>query len=67
MNLESLHLDGRFYNLLAKHGYRTTADLCKASERDLLKIGGLGRLGLNNIKDALERAGLSLRKEEPTS
>jgi DNA-directed RNA polymerase alpha subunit len=64
MTLESsineLELDVRPFNLLFRNGCRTVKDVCAYTEWQLLQIEGLGLVSLNNIKDALAKAGFSL-------
>ena len=61
-SMNILELGVRAYNVLRKKlGCRTVADICALTERELLKIHGLGRLTLNDIKGALAKEGLELR------
>jgi DNA-directed RNA polymerase alpha subunit len=60
-SMNILELGARAYNVLRKLGCRTVADICALTERELLKIHGLGRLTLNDIKGALAKEGLELR------
>lgn len=45
--------------LLAKHGYRTPAQIAGASDKDLLAIKGIGRQRLHQIRAAQQAGALS--------
>lgn len=47
--------------VLASAGLETIGQLCQRTESDLLKIDGVGRAGLREVKELLADLGLSLR------
>ncbi len=59
--IEDLDLSSRSLNALTKAGIRTLGGLSKKREEDLLKVEGLGKKSLNEIRRALGNYGLILK------
>ncbi len=59
--IEELTLSSRSLNALTKAGIRTLGGLSKKKEEDLLKVEGLGKKSLNEIRRALGNYGLILK------
>ena len=59
--IESLDLSSRTTNALSNANIRTVGGLARKKEQDLLKTEGLGAKGIQEIKEALEKHGLSLK------
>lgn len=51
--IEYLELSVRTYNSLKRAGFDTVGELREASDMDLMRIRGLGRRGLEEIKEKL--------------
>ncbi len=60
--IEELNLSVRSYNCLKKNGIDTVEQLINRSEKDLLKIRNFGHKSMEEIKEKLEKMGLSLKK-----
>jgi DNA-directed RNA polymerase alpha subunit len=59
--VEDLILPARTYQMLHADNILTIGELIERTERDLLRVPGLGRKVLNEIKEALEEHGLHLK------
>ena len=59
--IESLDLSSRTTNALSNANIRTVGGLARKKEQDILKTEGLGAKGIQEIKEALEKHGLSLK------
>ena len=59
--VESLNLSARTQNALSNANIRTLGGLARKKEKDLLTIDGLGSKGINEIKEALEGFGITLK------
>jgi DNA-directed RNA polymerase subunit alpha len=59
--IEDLNLSNRTLNALSKAGIRTAGGLAKKKEEDLLKVEGLGKKALNEIRRALGNFGIILK------
>ena len=59
--LDSLGLSARPANALRGWGVTTVDQLTRFSDRDLLRMPWLGRVGLREIEEALRVRGLKLR------
>ncbi len=60
--IESLDISPRTANVLTSANIRTVGGLVRKREEDVLAIEGLGVKGLQEIKDALAKLGVSLRE-----
>lgn len=61
--IESLGLSTRTENALIGANIRTAGGLVRKSESDILDIDGLGQKGLDEIKEILDKNGVSLKEE----
>ncbi len=61
MKIEELALSARVTNALTRAGIRTVGGLSRKKEEDLTEVEGMGAKGITEIKDALEKVGLSLK------
>ena len=59
--IEDLDLSTRTSKALTNDGIRTVGGLVRKKEADLESVEGLGSKGIKEIKDALEKLGLSLK------
>jgi DNA-directed RNA polymerase subunit alpha len=59
--IETLDLSARTLNALSNANIRTVGGLARKKEKDILEIEGLGSKGLNEIKDVLEKFGITLK------
>ncbi len=59
--IESLDVSSRTINVLSGANIRTIGGLARKKEEDILAIEGMGIKGLQEVKDALARLGISLR------
>lgn len=59
--VEDLKIPQRTQNVLSKAGIRTVGGLAKKKEEDLLKVPGLGKKALNEIRRALGNFGIILK------
>src|SRR5262249_23262748 len=59
-SVEELELSVRSYNCLKNATIQTTRDLVRKSRTKMLKTKNFGRKSLNEIKDILQKMGLSL-------
>ena len=59
--IESLELSQRTSNALVNANVRTVGGLIRKKEKDILEVEGLGAKGVDEIKEVLERLGLSLK------
>jgi len=62
--IESLDLGGRLFNALSTANIRTIGGLIRKKESDLLEIDGIGAKGIDEIRKALSKHGVDLKKEE---
>lgn len=62
--IEELELSVRSYNCLKRAGINTIGELVRKDEDDIMKVRNLGKKSLQEIKDKLKKAGLSLRSSE---
>ena len=63
--IESLGLPYRVIRILNKHGITSVGDLTKKiTEKELLNIEGIGTGILNEIKEGLDKKGLSLKPDD---
>lgn len=60
--IEFLSLSSRTANALENANIRTVGGLARKKEKDLLSIDGLGEKGIQEIKDALESLGITLKE-----
>ncbi|PIR38380.1 MAG: DNA-directed RNA polymerase subunit alpha [Candidatus Zambryskibacteria bacterium CG10_big_fil_rev_8_21_14_0_10_42_12] len=60
--IEFLSLSSRTANALQNANIRTVGGLARKKEKDLLSIDGLGEKGIQEIKDALESLGITLKE-----
>ncbi len=56
-----LNLSARTENALSEAGIRTVGGLVRKTEEDILALPGLGQKGLQEIKEALSKLGVSLK------
>ncbi|NBD74382.1 DNA-directed RNA polymerase subunit alpha [Patescibacteria group bacterium] len=59
--IESLEVSGRTINVLSGANIRTIGGLARKKEEDILSIEGIGIKGLQEVKDALAKLGVSLK------
>ncbi|MFA4890026.1 MAG: DNA-directed RNA polymerase subunit alpha [Candidatus Paceibacterota bacterium] len=59
--IEDLQVSSRTINSLSEAGIRTVGGLIRKKEEDLLKVEGVGKKAVQEIKDALENYGLVLK------
>ena len=59
--VEDLQISSRTINSLSEAGIRTVGGLIRKKEEDLLKVEGVGKKAVQEIKDALENYGLVLK------
>ena len=59
--IETLNLSARTQNALSNANIRTVGGLARKKEKDILEIEGLGTKGLNEIKEALQAFGITLK------
>lgn len=59
--IEDLQVSSRTINSLSEAGIRTVGGLIRKKEEDLLKVEGVGKKAVQEIKDALENYGLILK------
>lgn len=59
--VEDLQVSSRTINSLSEAGIRTVGGLIRKKEEDLLKVEGVGKKAVQEIKDALENYGLVLK------
>ncbi len=59
-NVDELELSVRSYNCLKNANIRTIGELVRKTEQEMLKTKNFGRKSLNEIKEILEKMGLSL-------
>ena len=59
-NLQLMELDNRYKNILLRKGYKSVKYLMCMTEEEILRIEGIGKVGLIKIKEALENRGLYL-------
>lgn len=57
-----LEISARTLNILLKNGIKTIGGILRKKEQDLLEIEGMGRKGIQEIKEKLKKLGLSLKK-----
>lgn len=60
--LETLGLTVRTFNCLCRAGVKSVEELLNMSRNELIRIRGMGSRSYNEIIDALEERGLSLRR-----
>jgi len=61
MRIEDIKLSGRTMNVLSGASIRTVGGLARKSEEDLLKIDGIGKKGIVEIKKSLDKLGITLK------
>jgi len=61
--IESIELSSRTANALTNANIRTVGGLARKAEADLLEVDGLGSKGLQEIKKALAKLGVTLKSE----
>ncbi len=59
--IETLNLSTRTLNALIGANIRTIGGIARKKKEDLLEIEGIGNKGIQEIKDILEKSGLSLK------
>lgn len=59
--VEDLKLSSRTLNALMNNNIKTAEKLIKKEEKDLLELEGMGKKGIEEIKKALKKTGLSLK------
>ncbi len=59
--IETLDLSARTLNALSNANIRTVGGLARKKEKDILEIEGMGAKGLAEIKDVLEKFGITLK------
>ena len=59
--IESLDLSQRSYNCLKREGIHTIGELVSRTEQDLLDIRNFGLKSIDEVKEKLEKMGLSLK------
>lgn len=59
--IEDLNLSSRTMNSFAKAGVRTVGGLVRKKEADLLKMEGVGKKAVDEVKEALSGLGLDLK------
>lgn len=59
--VEDLQISSRTINSLSEAGIRTVGGLIRKKEEDLLKVEGIGKKAVQEIKDAIENYGLTLK------
>ncbi len=64
MRVEELELSTRTANALSAASIRTLGGLVRKSPEDLLSVEGIGEKAVDEIKDAIRRFGLTLKKSE---
>lgn len=62
MPIEDLELGARAYNCLKRHGIHTVEQLIQCTEDDLMNMRNFGHQSLEQVKKALAKQGLSIRK-----
>tara|TARA_R110000772_G_scaffold202735_1_gene313015 strand:- start:44 stop:469 length:426 start_codon:yes stop_codon:yes gene_type:complete len=60
ISIDSLHLCVRVSNALKRHNVWTIRDLKCFTQAELLRIRTIGKVGVNEVKDALANIGTSL-------
>lgn len=64
-SIKQFQVGVRTWNMLEYAGIHTIYDLIRTSESELLKIPGLGRVTLNDIKAEMDRHGLKFGMPMP--
>jgi DNA-directed RNA polymerase subunit alpha len=59
--IENLDLSARTLNALSNANIRTVGGLARKKEKDILEIEGMGAKGLSEIKEVLEKYGITLK------
>lgn len=59
--LEDLKLSGRTLNALVNGGIKTAEAIAEKEEKEILELEGMGKKGVEEIKKALKKIGLSLK------
>ena len=59
--LEDLKLSGRTLNALVNNGIKTAEAIAEKEEKEILELEGMGKKGVEEIKKALKKIGLSLK------
>jgi len=62
IKIENLKLSHRTINALTEDGLKTVGGLIRKKEEDLMKIEGLGKKGIKEIRKALGQFGLTLKQ-----
>lgn len=63
IKLEDLSLSSRTANYLSDSGIKTAAGIIKKTEKSILEVEGIGEAALKEIKKALKKLNLELKKE----
>jgi len=63
IKVEDLKLSSRIIKALLKNNIKTVAGLLRKSKKDLLSLEGMGQKGMEEIKKALKKLNLELKKE----
>ena len=61
MSIEDLELSVRSYNCLKRNGISTVQELTQKTEDDMMKIRNLGKKSLKEVKEVLQKFGLSFK------
>ena len=64
MPIEELELSVRSFNCLKRAGINTVAELVSRTDEEMMKVRNLGKKSLEEVKQKLADAGLSLAKSE---
>jgi len=62
IKIEDLKISNRTLSALSDEGIKTANSLSKKSEKDLLKLDGIGKEGIKEIKKSLKKLGLEFKK-----
>lgn len=65
VSIKELNISLRAYNCLKNANISTIGKLVQHYETEIMKLSGLGRKSLNEIKDELTSAGLSFKPLSP--
>jgi len=62
IKIDDLKISTRSLNALLKNNIKTVGGILRKSEKDLLELEGMGKNGVGEIKKALKKLGLELKK-----
>lgn len=62
IKLEDLKLSGKTQNILIKNNIKTVSGILRKNEKNLLELKGMGKEGIKEIKKALKKINLELKK-----